>query len=313
MRCPTLTDLPPAPADKTGWPWNTECPCDDSPAPKITVVTASFNQAHYLEETIRSILLQGYPNLEYIIIDGGSTDGSVDIIRRYEKYLAYWVSEKDKGAADAISKGFKRANGTILAWLNSDDVYRPGALRKVGTAFQRDETIDVVYGNTYWIDGTGHILAEKRQTPFSKMAYLCGGADLQQPSTFWTRKIYDKAGGLDGSFRAAFDTDLFFRFFAAEAKFQHIPECLASFRLHSEQISDVMLQKARDELHRLRTRHLPFSPQSFHGKWIRNLARVQRVFCYASQGDLLWLLGRIPDRLMSRFSGAATGPRSKWM
>src|SRR5579884_4008024 len=135
MRCPNLRDLPPAPPGKTG-------------GPKVTVVTPSFNQAEYLEETIRSVLLQGYSDLEYIIIDGGSSDASVAIIGKYEPYLAYWVSEKDHGAADAIGKGFQRATGSILAWLNSDDVYRPGALQKVAAAFAKNSAVEVVYGNT---------------------------------------------------------------------------------------------------------------------------------------------------------------------
>jgi glycosyltransferase involved in cell wall biosynthesis len=313
MRCPTLAELPQPPAGKAGWPWTTESAFDNSSGPKITVVTASFNQADYLEETIRSVLLQGYSDLEYIIIDGGSSDRSVDIIRKYERHLSYWVSEKDKGAADAIRKGFQRATGSILGWLNSDDVYRPDALHKIAATFRKDETVDVVYGNTYWIGGDGRILAEKRQTPFSKSAYFCGGADLQQPSTFWTRKLYEQAGGLDTSFRAAFDTDLFFRFFALDARFRHIGEFLSSFRIHSTQISDVMLETCRKELDTLRSRHLPLPANSLRGTVIRNFARFERLFRYIIQGDLPWLIGRIPDRVMSRFAGEATGPRSRWM
>jgi glycosyltransferase involved in cell wall biosynthesis len=313
MRCPTLAELPPPPAGKSGWPWDAETRRDASEGPKITVVTPSYNQAEYLEETIRTTLLQGYADLEYIIIDGGSTDGSVDIIRKYERYLAYWISERDKGPSDAIHKGLRKASGSILGWLNSDDLYRPAALQKVASAFRKAQGIDVVYGNTYWIGGDGRVLAEKRQTPFSKLAYLYAGADLQQPSVFWTRELYNKAGGLDASFRAAFDTDLFLRFFALEARFQHIPEFLAAFRIHSAQISDVMLQTCRREVATLRARHLKFSATSIPGRLIRNLGRLERFFHYVAQGDLPWLVRRLPDRLMSRFAGDATGPRSKWM
>src|SRR3954451_4058140 len=119
------------------------------PLPSISIVTPSFNQAPFLAETIESVLGQNYPNLEYVIIDGGSKDGSVDIIRRYEKHLAYWVSEKDKGAADAISKGFARATGDILAYLNSDDVYLPGSLQTVA-GVMRDRAVGVAFGNMYW-------------------------------------------------------------------------------------------------------------------------------------------------------------------
>ena len=115
--------------------------------PKISIVTPSYNQAEFLERTILSVLNQDYPNLEYIIIDGGSTDGSVEIIKKYEKYLAYWVSEKDKGQSDAINKGFQKSTGDILAWLNSDDTYLSGTLFKVVKAFQENPNADLIFGN----------------------------------------------------------------------------------------------------------------------------------------------------------------------
>src|SRR5262249_19132776 len=149
-----------------------------------------------------------------------SSDESIDIIRKYEQHLACWVSEKDRGAADAIRKGFSKGTGSIFGWLNSDDTYRASALRKVEAAFHRNVDTDVVYGNTYWVDGHGEVRAERRQTSFSKSAYLYGGADLQQPSTFWKRELYERIGGLDTSYQAAFDFDLFFQFFASGAKFR---------------------------------------------------------------------------------------------
>jgi len=121
MRCPTLSGLPPPPNDRVGWPWTEATPPagetlpDGRPWPKISIVTPSYNQGQFIEETIRSVLLQGYPNLEYLIIDGGSTDGSVEIIRKYEPWLAYWVSERDGGQSEAINKGFRRATGEIVA------------------------------------------------------------------------------------------------------------------------------------------------------------------------------------------------------
>lgn len=281
-------------------------------APRITVVTPSFNQARFLEETILSVTSQHYPNLEYIVIDGGSTDGSVEILRKYSGSLSYWISEKDAGPADAIRKGFARATGSILSYLNSDDVYRPGSLAAAAGAFASDPPADVVYGNMHWIDGGGGILAEKRQTPFSRIGYLYGGADLQQPATFWTRDLYEKAGGIDVRFRAAFDTDLFFRFVALNASFRHIPKVLAGFRVHSEQISDVLQETARKELAEIRARHLSYPVRSLAGILLRNAGRAQRVWSYVRQGDLPWLLGRIPDRLRSRFGQVAAGPSSRW-
>jgi hypothetical protein len=237
----------------------------------------------------------------------------VDLIRKYESHLAYWISEKDDGAAQAIGKGFRKATGSIVGWLNSDDLYRPGTLQSIAAAFQNNRDVDVVYGNTHWIDANGIVVAEKRQTPFSKSAFFYGGADLQQPSTFWTRELYEKAGGLDPTFRAAFDTDLFFRFFQRDARFHHLSEFLAAFRIHSDQISDVLLETCRREVATLRARHLMFPVNSIRGRMIRNFARLERVFRYACQGDLPWLIRRVPDRLKSRFLREATGPRSKWI
>ena len=157
--------------------------------PRISVVTPSYNQGKFIEDTIGSVLDQGYPNLEYIIIDGGSKDETIDIIRRYEKHLAFWVSEKDRGASDAIARGFSRSTGTILAYLNSDDLYLPGTLHAIAEAMTEPD-VDVAYGNTYWIDSSGNILGERRQTPFVRMGYLYGGSDLQQPATFWKRDLY---------------------------------------------------------------------------------------------------------------------------
>src|SRR5262245_56352604 len=132
--------------------------------PRITVVTPSYNQAQFLEETMCSVLDQKYPNLEYIVIDGGSADGSCDIIRNYESQLAHWGSEKDRGAADAIAKGLRQATGSIVAYLNSDDVYVSGSLKAAAEAFEKP--CDVVYGDTYWTDAAGRVIGQRRQTPF---------------------------------------------------------------------------------------------------------------------------------------------------
>src|SRR5947207_6789592 len=137
MTAPRLDDLPAPPSGRKGWPWTEATPKAPEKStpnfswPRISIVTPSFNQGQFIEETIRSVLLQGYPNLEYIIIDGGSTDNTVGVIKKYEPWLAYWVSEKDRGQCDAINKGFARATGDIFAWLCSDDVYAPGALRRI--------------------------------------------------------------------------------------------------------------------------------------------------------------------------------------
>lgn len=280
--------------------------------PRISIVTPSYNQGRFIEATIQSVLSQGYPNLEYIIVDGGSTDASVEIIRRYEKDLAYWVSEKDDGAADAIAKGFRRSTGDILAYLNSDDLYLPGTLHAVATSFQQGRS-DVVYGNTRWIDAGGNPIGERRQTPFTAAGYLYGGFDLQQPAVFWNRQAYEKCGGIDPTYLFTFDTELFVRFVNQGSRFTHVRRFFASFRIHERSKSSNEADRCERELERLRTQHLPYPFRSARASWTRAAARAERTFWYLIQGDALWLLRRIPDRWRSRQSTEIAGPQSKWM
>ncbi len=278
--------------------------------PRISVVTPSFNQASFLEQTMRSVLDQGYPNLEYIVMDGGSTDGSIDIIRRYEKQLACWVSQRDSGQSDALAKGFQHSTGSIYAYLNSDDLYLPGALHTVARVFLESKA-DVVYGDTCWIDTRGEKLGERRQTPFVPAGYLYGGFDLQQPATFWGRSIYEESGGIDPSFSFAFDTELFTRFVLKGARFRHVRKAVASFRIHPASKSSTQFERCESELARLRTKHLRYPFGSVQAVCARNYARAHRTLCYLLQGDLFWLIGRIPDRIRARRSQEIVGPRAR--
>lgn len=164
MHHTSLEELPPLPPGKIGWPWTKESRQlpdtmpDSRPWPRISIVTPSFNQGRYIEETIRSVLLQGYPNLEYIVIDGGSSDNSVGIIKKYEPWLAYWVSEADRGQAHAINKGFQKATGEIFGWLNSDDVYCKGALGFTGWLLYRRPHVGLIYGDCDVIDGRSSMI-----------------------------------------------------------------------------------------------------------------------------------------------------------
>ena len=217
MRCPTLDELPPPPPDKSGWPW-TEArvilPEESSESrlwPLVSIVTPSYNQGAFLEQTVRSVLLQGYPNLEYIVIDGGSTDESISILRKYDPWLSYWVSESDRGQSDAINKGFARANGEILGWLNSDDLYEPNALSLIVAYFSNTPDCDLLYGNGWYIDEKGH----KRRPcywikPYERRLLLTFNFILQ-PAAFWRRSLWERAGELDISQHWAMDWDWFLR------------------------------------------------------------------------------------------------------
>ncbi|MGI9145089.1 MAG: glycosyltransferase family 2 protein [Chloroflexota bacterium] len=209
--------LPRPPRGKAEWPWvnstvgRTNTARSDTPERRISIVTPSFNQADFLEKTIRSVLLQGYPDLEYIVVDGGSTDGSVEIIRKYERHLAYWVSETDAGQSHAINKGFSRATGDIFAWLNSDDFYAPGVLSRVAAEFAARPEIGLVYGDCLFLDeGDGSTrLRPARQMGFDRL--LVGDNPIWQPSTFFRRSVFEEAGGVDESLHLALDYDLWLR------------------------------------------------------------------------------------------------------
>ncbi len=242
MRCPSLSELPPPPPGKTGWPWTEESPQlpdalpDGAPWPSISVVTPSYNQAQFVEETLRSVLLQGYPDLEYIVIDGGSADGSLDIIRKYEKWLAHWVSEPDRGQSDAINKGFTRASGDFVAWLNSDDTYQPGALARVGETLGADRAKSVVYGICNRVDRQGHIqrvVKSPHVTQDTLIRYWNGISPPPQQTVFFRRNILDKVGLLNCDMHLAMDHDLWLRI-AEEHQFHYIAHPLATYRIYDE-------------------------------------------------------------------------------
>lgn len=201
-------------------------------SPLVSIVTPSYNQTRFLEETILSVLNQDYPNLEYIIMDGGSTDDSVDIIRRYQDRLAYWVSEPDNGQVDAINRGFARASGDILAWLNSDDTYEPGAIRAVAETFAADPGVRLVYGEGWYINTAG---ARIRPCGFVRSTfantYIYNKDPILQQAAFWRRDLWDEVGPLDESLYWVFDWDWFIRAHRTTS-FCYLPRFLANYRVH---------------------------------------------------------------------------------
>jgi glycosyltransferase involved in cell wall biosynthesis len=200
--------------------------------PLVSIVTPSFNQVEYLEETISSVLAQNYPHIEYIVVDGGSTDGSVDIIRAYSSRLARWVSEADMGQTDAINKGFAMATGDILAWLNSDDTYLPGAVSKAVDYLISNPHIGMVYGKAYYIDEDSEPVAlyPAGQTNYSGLRR--GKTTIPQQTMFFRNTLWDMVGPLDSSFYYAMDYDLWTRISAVSPIGFH-KEFMANFRLHS--------------------------------------------------------------------------------
>jgi glycosyltransferase involved in cell wall biosynthesis len=199
---------------------------------RFSIITPSYNQVDFIEHTIRSVLGQDYSDLEYIIVDGGSTDGSVDVIRRYEDQLAWWVTEPDKGQADAINKGFQQATGEIVAWLNSDDMYAPGAIVHAFQVFKTDPEIGMVYGNAISFDQDGRPLNDLGIGDWA-LKDLVSFHILCQPAVFMRKTFLDQAGYLDDGYHMMLDHHLWLRL-AQRTKIHHVPQVWAFARHHAE-------------------------------------------------------------------------------
>jgi glycosyltransferase involved in cell wall biosynthesis len=261
MRSPSLSELPPPPPNKTGWPWTKESKQlpdlmpDGSPWPRVSIVTPSHNQDQFIEETIRSVLLQGYPDLEYLVVDGGSSDGSVNIIRKYEPWLAHWVSEPDRGQANAINKGFRACSGQIMNWLNSDDCFTQGAVQHIVAYLEANSAAKVVCGFRRIIrengryHGNGVHLRPDRFS-LSRRCYIA------QETTFWRRSVWETVGELDETYQYALDYDFWQRMLAAQYQFHLLPRFIGLFRKHPESKGTRCSETRTTEFARIYSRYL---------------------------------------------------------
>lgn len=229
--------------------------------PRVTVVTPSFNQAQYLEATIRSVLEQDYPNLEYIVVDGGSTDGSVEIIKKYAHRLAWWVSEPDRGQSHAINKGLSRATGDVIAYLNSDDYYLPGTLRAVVEYATANPGVDLIHGTCRYVDVAGHAIGRQtaRISRYDEAIDLWdvwwNRRQLVQPEVFWTRRIAERVGLLREDLHYVMDYEYWLRILRAGARVERVDRELTCFRFtpeqksnHSQAVAEELLSVIRLEL-----------------------------------------------------------------
>ena len=272
--------------------------------PKISIVTPSFNQGQFIEETIRSVLDQNYPNLEYLVIDGGSTDQTIDIIRKYETQLSYWESEKDRGQVHAINKGLARTTGDIFAYINSDDIYLPGTFATVANYF--DE-----HPRSEWICGDTQMFGEGRETevvravvPKSAAHCLSWAYTAPQPGQFWKRELL--GAGFDEAWRYDFDHDLYVRLLLSGHKCEHIAATFAGYRLH-EASKTVAETEAFDEEF---DRSAEVYESRLHGadrRWCRSTRFLRRSYAASESGNksegARWLMRALvtyPEGVMKR-------------
>jgi glycosyltransferase involved in cell wall biosynthesis len=280
MQLPELANFPPPPPGKAGFPWTRASEFKPVPIsnehglPRISIVTPSFNQAPFIEETMRSVLLQGYPNTEYIVIDGGSTDGTVDIIRKYERWLTYWVSEPDQGQSDAINKGWQRCTGELLTWMNSDDYYMPNVFSQVAGTYVANGAPDMIYGEIGVTDGT-RLTELGYQVSRNKM--LSALNFPQQSASFFKRSVVEAAGYLDSSLHYVMDFALILKILANTDRLVYVPATLGVFRFHPASKTTTSAVKFADELIRV-WEHVLVHWDEYPGLHALGKARVRSAF-----------------------------------
>jgi len=265
--------------------------------PRVSIVTISFNQAKYLERAIRSVVEQNYPDIEYIVVDPGSTDDSRDIIERYRSRISTTILEPDKGPANGLNKGFVAATGQIFGYINADDAYLPGAIAKAVAAFQSRPNADVIYGHSYIVDGLGRVVRRSRSVPFNLRRYAYGGVVVMQQSTFFSRQAFERAGGFNESNRSSWDGELLVDIARCGGKFAMVDDYWSLFAIYPGSITAGVKhnQRFRDD-HARMFRTITGRDYDRAGKLRFLLARIEK-----------WLRDpRVPiHRMEDKFFGAS--------
>jgi glycosyltransferase involved in cell wall biosynthesis len=291
MKCLTLQELPPPPLGKSGWPWtegSVPSPSVDNPLgrvqTRISIITPSFNQGQFIEETIRSVLLQGYPDLEYFVIDGGSTDETLNVIRKYEPWLENWLSEPDNGQSHAINKGLRQVTGSIWGWINSDDLLMPGSLSLVADAHLKHPRA-LIAGDVlnFWPTGSGKEEMMIRQSEIELRKFVefwNRKGQWHQPGIFFPTYLRDEVGLLDESLRYLFDYDLLCRALTVAAV-HYLHQTVASFRLHEDSKTVSEGDLFLFELCNITKRHWPSLTEVDRAGYERHAAGL--LFCTGCQ------------------------------
>jgi glycosyltransferase involved in cell wall biosynthesis len=268
-------------------------------APKISIVMPSYNQREFIERSILSVLEQDYPNRELIIIDAGSRDGTADIIRKYEKHLAYWVSEPDDGQSDALNKGFRRAGGDIYGWLNSDDLYMPGAFTHAVNALAMNRHKSIVHGDWLAIDRLGRTIAREYSFDFSLNQFKYEGFHLNAQAMFWRRGVHERFGGFEPLLYNTMDYQMIMEFGINEGgcAFLRIPQILGCFRRHENQKTIGFTARVLDEHQLMSVRYSYTDKYRPIGSAKRMLYRCRRAYWYFKRGGFPYFMEKLSASL----------------
>jgi glycosyltransferase involved in cell wall biosynthesis len=274
--------------------------------PRITVVTPTFERVEFLRECIESVLAQGYPNLEYIICDGGSKNPRLHtLIREYESRLAWWDSHPDCGHAEAIRRGFSRSTGDVLAYLCSDDAYCPGALEIIGQVFAENPSVDLVYGNAIVVDENGAVQRETRSVPPTRLGIITC-LNMVQPAMFWTKAIYQRVGESFGGANLEFavfepQVELMYRFARAGVRCRQTRRFLTRMRQHPNAVSSLHRDKATEAQRQSLQRYFPYWATPWRYRMLWTTMRMRQLAWHIAQGEAGYVLrrGRLPVALRS--------------
>jgi glycosyltransferase involved in cell wall biosynthesis len=267
--------------------------CIDSSYPKLSVITPSYNQGKYLERTILSVLNQRYPNLDYIIIDGGSTDNSVSIIKKYERYLSYWVSESDKGQVDALNKGFSKATGEWVSFQNSDDVYFPETFHRFSKAALANNNIDLLYGDLFMITPDDQVIELLKTLPYSFFCQLVEGMQIHNQSLFFKKRLLDEFGLFDASYRFAFDYEFITRYSCQPGvTIKRVEGLAGALRVHEDAKSSTIAQVGREEHKRIQTTFEKYNTLHLPKKMQYLYCRLRKLAYLFGQNDWNYIAHR---------------------
>jgi glycosyltransferase involved in cell wall biosynthesis len=258
----------------SGWP-------KMSSDPLISIVTPSYNQGSFIQAALRSVSTQSYPAIEHIVVDGGSNDSTLNVLKRSSsspRCALRWISEPDRGQSDALNKGFRLAKGDIVGWLNSDDVYRPGCFEHVAKAFRENPNADVIYGDYRWIDAAGKILSLRREMSFSRFV-LHYHRVLYIPSTatFFRRRVFDDLNFINTDYHYAMDYEFFLRLVNKGYRFQHLSAVLADFRFQQDSKTCKAAEKQLAEQNRALLEHTPWLRALNDSRQRRALATLRKL------------------------------------